>query len=137
MAASKTAIANTTEFLRRFDQLGIADIPIVGGKNASLGEMIRKLKSKGICVPDGFATTTAAYRHYLESTGLDEKIRGLFADLEVTNVANLQQGGLAVRQAILDTPIPFDLIVTIHDAYRVLCADNPNAAVAVRSSATA
>lgn len=137
MPSSQTAIAKTTDYVRRFDQLGIDDIPIVGGKNASLGEMIRELKGEGIRVPDGFATTSAAYRHYLESTGLDEKISSLLADLNVNDVDNLQQRGMAVRHAILDTPIPFDLVVSIHDAYKLLCGDRGNMSVAVRSSATA
>lgn len=137
MNTSQTALATTTDYVRRFDQLGIDDVPIVGGKNASLGEMIQELKSEGIRVPDGFATTANAYRHYLATTGLDEKIRSLLADLDVNDVANLQQRGMAVRHAILDTPIPFDLTVSIHDAYKQLCDNGLPVAVAVRSSATA
>ncbi len=137
MNSNGSSLAKTTQFVRRFDQLGIEDIPMVGGKNASLGEMIRQLKTKGILVPDGFATTSSAYRHYLEVTGLNEKIRKLLNGLNVDNVHDLQRRGMAVRNAILDTPLPLGIVFAIRDAYLGLCANQKNLAVAVRSSATA
>lgn len=76
-----------------FDEVGIADIPLVGGKNASLGEMIQQLTPKGINVPTGFATTAYAYRHFIKLAGLEAKLRKLFADLDVEDVKNLRERG--------------------------------------------
>lgn len=121
-----------------FDEVGIADIPLVGGKNASLGEMIQQLTPKGVNVPNGFATTAYAYRYFIESAGLDSKLRELFADLEVENVNNLRQKGKQARSLILETPFPRDLEAAIASAYDKLCdryGDSTD--VAVRSSATA
>jgi pyruvate, water dikinase len=121
-----------------FDEVGIADIPFVGGKNASLGEMIQQLTPKGVSVPNGFATTAYAYRYFIESAGLEAKLREIFADLDVEDVNNLQQKGKQARALILDTPFPQELQAVIVDAYGKLCdrygADTD---VAVRSSATA
>lgn len=121
-----------------FDEVGIADIPLVGGKNASLGEMIQQLTPKGVKVPNGFATTAHAYRYFIESAGLEAKLRELFADLDVSDVSNLRQKGKQARALILDTPFPRDLQVAIAQAYDRLCemyGDRTD--VAVRSSATA
>ncbi|NJR22538.1 MAG: phosphoenolpyruvate synthase [Richelia sp. CSU_2_1] len=121
-----------------FDEVGIADIPLVGGKNASLGEMIQQLTPKGVKVPNGFATTAHAYRYFIESAGLEAKLRELFADLDVADVNNLRQIGKQARALILDTPFPRDLQVAIAQAYDKLCemyGDRTD--VAVRSSATA
>ena len=137
MVSTTTSVAKVLDYVRRFDQLTIEDVPIVGGKNASLGEMIRELKSEGINVPDGFATTSLAYRHYLETTGLDEKIRKKLAGFQLGDVEDLQRRGMAIRHTILETPIPFDLTIAILDAYTILCGDDPLTSVAVRSSATA
>ena len=76
-----------------FDEVGIADIPLVGGKNASLGEMIQQLTPKGVSVPNGFATTAHAYRYFIESAGLEPKLREIFACLDVEDVQNLRQKG--------------------------------------------
>ena len=76
-----------------FDEVGIADIPLVGGKNASLGEMIQQLTPKGVNVPNGFATTAHAYRCFIESAGLEAKLREIFADLDVEDVNKLRQKG--------------------------------------------
>jgi pyruvate,water dikinase len=76
-----------------FDEIGIEDIPVVGGKNASLGEMIQQLTPKGVNVPTGFAITAYAYRYFIEKAGLEAKLRKLFADLDVDDVSNLQQHG--------------------------------------------
>jgi len=121
-----------------FDEVGIADIPLVGGKNASLGEMIQQLTPKGVNVPNGFATTAYAYRYFIESAGLDTKLRELFADLEVENVNNLRQKGKQARSLILETPFPPDLQAAIASAYDKLCDRyGESTDVAVRSSATA
>lgn len=121
-----------------FDEVGIADIPLVGGKNASLGEMIQQLTPKGVNVPNGFATTAHAYRCFIESAGLEAKLREIFADLDVEDVNNLRAKGKQARALILDTPFPQDLQAVIADAYEKLCdryGDSTD--VAVRSSATA
>ena len=82
------------------DQIRLEDVSIVGGKNASLGEMIQQLTPQGINVPSGFATTAHAYRHFIASHNLDEQLRSLFADLDISNMRNLQQRG--GRRAIAD-----------------------------------
>lgn len=132
------ATAITTDFIRWFDQVGIEDVGIVGGKNASLGEMYRELTSAGVRVPNGFATTAVAYEHFLAETGLDEKIQQILADLDTHDIANLRQRGSQVRHAILSAPMPDDLERAIVDAYTNLCLERGDVAdVAVRSSATA
>lgn len=121
-----------------FDEVGIADIPLVGGKNASLGEMIQQLTAQGVRVPSGFATTAHAYRYFIQSAGLEAKLREIFADLDVEDLQNLRQKGKQARALILDTPFPPELQAAIADAYEKLCdryGDSTD--VAVRSSATA
>lgn len=121
-----------------FDQIGIEDIPLVGGKNASLGELIRQLKPKGINVPNGFAITAYAYRYFIEKAGLEAKLRQLFADLDVDNVSNLQQHGKKARRLILGADFPPELEAAIEAAYQKLCNHyGEDTEVAVRSSATA
>ena len=92
-----------------FEEVGIADIPLVGGKNASLGEMIQQLTRKGVRVPTGFATTAHAYRYFIQGAGLEEKLRELFSDLDVEDVNNLRIRGKQARSLILNTPFPQDL----------------------------
>ncbi|MGB8699090.1 MAG: phosphoenolpyruvate synthase, partial [Thermosynechococcaceae cyanobacterium] len=104
-----------------FEEVGIADIPLVGGKNASLGEMIRQLTAQGVNVPLGFATTAYAYRYFIEQAGLDAKLRDLFADLDVDNVNNLRDRGQQARTLILNTPFPAELDAAIAQAYVDLC----------------
>jgi pyruvate, water dikinase len=108
-------------FVLWFEEVGIADIPLVGGKNASLGEMIQQLTPKGINVPMGFATTAHAYRYFIEQAGLQEQLRSLFADLDVEDVNNLRQRGKQARALILNTPFPSELASAIADAYLQLC----------------
>jgi pyruvate,water dikinase len=121
-----------------FNQVGIADIPIVGGKNASLGEMIQQLTQQGVSVPNGFATTAYAYRYFIESAGLEAKLRELFAQLDVDNVLSLQAVGQQARSLMLQTPFPQPLQDAIAAGYRNLCAQyGEDTDVAVRSSATA
>jgi pyruvate,water dikinase len=121
-----------------FNQVGISDIPLVGGKNASLGEMIRELTSKGVSVPNGFATTAHAYRYFIESAGLEDKLRMLFANLDVEDVNNLRDVGKKARMLMLQTPFPQDLQDAIAAGYAKLCEQyGADTDVAVRSSATA
>ncbi len=125
-------------FVLPFSEVGITDIPIVGGKNASLGEMLQQLSPKGISVPDGFATTAHAYRYFIEIAGLEEKLRQLFADLDVEDVLCLRQVGKQARSLILQMPFPDELQEAIVQGYQKLCERyGPDTDVAVRSSATA
>ncbi|PMB06027.1 phosphoenolpyruvate synthase [Fischerella thermalis CCMEE 5198] len=120
------------------DAVGIADIPLVGGKNASLGEMIQQLQSKGVKVPTGFATTAYAYRFFIQGAGLETKLREIFADLDVEDVNNLRQCGKQARTLMLQTPFPEELEKAIAQAYEDLCNQyGADTDVAVRSSATA
>ncbi len=133
-----TAVQKAQDMVLWLDDIRLDDVPIVGGKNASLGEMIQHLTPKGIRVPSGFATTAYAYRHFIKSNQLDEKLRSLFANLDVTDVKALQHCGQSARSLILHAPFPADLEVAIRDAYRDMCNRyGPNTDVAVRSSATA
>lgn len=121
-----------------FDQVGIEDVPIVGGKNASLGEMYRKLISKGVAVPNGFATTADAYRYLLKAAGIEDEIRHRLDGLDTRDIANLRERGHAIRKAILQAEFPKDLKLAITEAYARLCKEyGANTDVAVRSSATA
>ncbi|OKH18822.1 phosphoenolpyruvate synthase [Hydrococcus rivularis NIES-593] len=104
-----------------FEEVGIADIPLVGGKNASLGEMIQQLTPKGVNVPTGFATTAYAFRYFIEKAGLQAKLRDLFADLDVEDVNNLREHGRQARALILNTPFPSELELAITQAYIRLC----------------
>ena len=100
-----------------FEEVGIKDIPLVGGKNASLGEMIQQLSPKGIKIPIGFATTVYAYRHFLQQAGLETKLRQIFADLNIDNLDNLRQKGEQARNLILNTAFPIELEKAIANAY--------------------
>lgn len=124
------------DLIRWFDEVGIDDVADVGGKNASLGEMYRELTPEGIRIPNGFAVTASAYRHFLKETGLNRKIPELLTDLDIQSIANLQEHGHAVRHAILAAELPLDLQEAITSAYRILGAGR-SVDVAVRSSATA
>ncbi len=132
------ATETSAELLRWFDQVGMNDVAIVGGKNASLGEMVRQLKPRGVRVPNGFATTAEAYRLFLRESGLDEKIAQVLSGLNTDDVSNLQHHGQIVRHMILETPLPNNLSHAIIGAYHDLCKERGGIAdVAVRSSATA
>ncbi|RFP58092.1 MAG: phosphoenolpyruvate synthase [Limnothrix sp. CACIAM 69d] len=121
-----------------FDQVGIADLPLVGGKNASLGEMIRQLTAKGVRVPNGFATTAFAYRSFIQESGLEAKLRDIFATLDVDNGESLRRCGQKARNLILHAEFPMNLQEEITRAYQALCSQyGADVDVAVRSSATA
>ncbi|MBN8478680.1 MAG: phosphoenolpyruvate synthase [Burkholderiales bacterium] len=120
-----------------FDQLRITDVDAVGGKNASLGEMIGGLAHAGIRVPGGFATTAAAFREFLAHERLDERIRDRLASLDVDDTAALARAGAQIRGWIAQAPLPAALDAEIRAAYARLDADSPGASYAVRSSATA
>jgi pyruvate,water dikinase len=125
-------------FIKWFADITIEDVPLVGGKNASLGEMVRELASKGVKVPDGFAITAEAFRHFIREAQLDERIRATLADLDTHDMANLSERGQSVRQAILSATLPADLQTLIEAAYRQLQGSSTVPLdVAVRSSATA
>ena len=104
-----------------FENVGMDDVSLVGGKNASLGEMIRQLTPKGISVPGGFATTAYAYRYFIKQAGLESKLRQLFADLDVESLSNLRSRGKQARALILNTPFPAELNDAITEAYSQLC----------------
>lgn len=130
--------SNDRSLILWFEDVSIADIPLVGGKNASLGEMIRQLSPKGVNVPTGFATTAYAYRYFIKTAGLDDELRDVFADLDVDHVSNLQKRGKQARSLILNTPFPEEFQDAIALAYRRLCDRyGEDTEVAVRSSATA
>ena len=127
-----------SSYILWFDSLGINDIDTVGGKNASLGEMISQLARAGVSVPGGFATTAAAYREFLSQTGLDERIRAHLAGLDIEDITALAKSGAAIRQWILETPLQSSLETEIRSAYRKLADQQADSlSVAVRSSATA
>lgn len=127
------------KYVRWFKELTIKDVPLVGGKNASLGEMYQNLTAKGVKVPNGFAVTAEGYRYFIKSAGLDKRIQTLLKGLDTHNVKDLARRGQAVRQAIIKAKLPTDLIKEISQAYRQLCASYKQSQVdvAVRSSATA
>jgi pyruvate,water dikinase len=137
--ATSVASASNTRLVIPFDKIGIEDIPFVGGKNASLGEMYVALQQYGIRVPNGFATTADAWRYHLTSSGLDRQVREQLAGLRVDDVSDLQRRGKLIRDAILNTPLPDDLVAAIAASYRELGreAGQADIPVAVRSSATA
>ena len=122
--------------IRWFSELCMHDVPDVGGKNASLGEMISNLTSLGINVPDGFATTADAYRQFLAYQGLDNKINAMLDELDVDNVSDLVATGSSIREMVMNAPLPESLENDIREAYQTLNPDDKGQ-VAVRSSATA
>ncbi|GEN26005.1 phosphoenolpyruvate synthase [Halomonas cupida] len=120
-----------------FDQLGMNDVERVGGKNASLGEMISNLAGAGVTVPGGFATTAEAYREFLSHQGLNDRINAELARLDVDDVAALAKAGSTIRQWVTDTPLPPAFEAALAEAYDHMLSQHPNLKVAVRSSATA
>ncbi|MBU4216605.1 phosphoenolpyruvate synthase [Candidatus Parcubacteria bacterium] len=128
-----------SKFIKFFDELGIKDVPMVGGKNASLGEMYQKLTKQGITVPNGFATTAEAYNFFMEKGGLKKEIEKILKGLDTKNVGDLVRRGAKVRKTILAARLPKELEAEIRTAYAKLSKSHKmkNVDVAVRSSATA
>ncbi len=127
-------------FIKKFEELTINDVGLVGGKNASLGQMISQLESKGVIVPTGFAITSDAYWYYLEHNNLIDEMKNIMAQLkDPQDIATLQKVGKQMRSLIDSANMPDDLAAQIIDAYNQLSKkyDQPNCDVAVRSSATA
>lgn len=126
-------------YIRFFNELQLSDIPLVGGKNASLGEMYQKLTPKGILVPNGFATTSEAYHLLLEENGIKSIIETHLKDVDVSNTELLQKSGQAIRSAILNATLPQSLTQELLSAYTMLSReyDVEHVDVAVRSSGTA
>jgi pyruvate,water dikinase len=121
-----------------FSELGMHDVETVGGKNASLGEMIRNLEAAGVQVPNGFATTAAAYREFLAHEGLADRINAQLAALDVDDVVALARTGKGIREAVVKAPFPARLEQEIRTAYEQLVKESgAEVSVAVRSSATA
>ncbi len=127
-------------FILWFEDIGMGDVSLVGGKNASLGEMIRSLSRKGINVPNGFAVTAYAYRYLLKKSGIGDKIKQILSDLDTRDMHNLKERGKRIRDLIRNSEFPPELDEAIRKAYAEMSEklgyeENPD--VAVRSSATA
>jgi len=125
------------EYVVSLDKLGNHDVERVGGKNASLGEMISNLAGAGVSVPGGFATTSQAYRDFIEYNNLNERIHTLLDSLDVDDVNALTAAGAQIRQWVMDGEFPAQLDSDIRTAFADMAKGNDNMAVAVRSSATA
>lgn len=129
----------STPFILWFNEISIKDIPLVGGKNASLGEMFQNLKKQKIKIPEGFAITSAAYKYVLEKSGAIKDLKAIMNDLDINNSKSLQAAGKQARQIILNSEIPSDLQDEIIQAYHKLSdIYHPKKIdIAVHSSATA
>ncbi|MBS3802642.1 MAG: phosphoenolpyruvate synthase, partial [Candidatus Thermoplasmatota archaeon] len=126
------------EFVKKFEELRIEDVPSVGGKNASLGEMIRNLHERGVSVPGGFAVTAYAYKYTMEKAGIDKEIEQILSDLDTSDVRNLAERGEKVRKLIENTPLPDEVSEEIKKHYKMMEEEyEEHVDVAVRSSATA
>jgi len=123
-------------YVIKLEELGMDDVETVGGKNASLGEMISKLSSLGVAVPGGFATTAAAYRKFLSTGGLDKRIHDVLDKLDVDDIESLTNAGASIRGWIMETPLPDDLMQDVAAAWEEMRGGR-DISVAVRSSATA
>ena len=119
------------DYIIWFDHLGMSDVDRVGGKNASLGEMISNLANAGVTVPGGFATTAHAYREFLATDGLKDKIDNALDALDVNDVNELARVGAQIRQWIIDTDFPDVLEKSLADAFASLQAGNDNMAVEI------
>ncbi|MGO3479532.1 MAG: phosphoenolpyruvate synthase [Brachybacterium tyrofermentans] len=127
-----------TQSIQWFSELGMADLDQVGGKNASLGEMVSNLRALGVQVPDGFATSADAYREFLGATGLAERIDAQLQRLDTEDTRALAEAGRTIRQMVIEQPFPAQLEADIRSAYEQLAAGSgEEASFAVRSSATA
>jgi pyruvate,water dikinase len=130
--------AHDEKLILWFDEIGIDDVPLVGGKNASLGEMYQHLTGKGVAVPHGFAITAYAYRYLLQEAGVEDDIKQVLSDLDTEDMANLAERGAKCRDIIRHAPFPDTLRDAVIEAYQKMEAEyGKNVDVAVRSSATA
>ncbi|ACO78516.1 phosphoenolpyruvate synthase [Azotobacter vinelandii CA] len=125
------------EYVVSLDKLGVHDVERVGGKNASLGEMISNLSGAGVSVPGGFATTAQAYRDFLEQSGLNNRIHAALDVLDVDDVNALAKTGAQIRQWVMEADLPAQLDADVRKAFAEMAGGNEHLAVAVRSSATA
>ncbi|MEA1994069.1 MAG: phosphoenolpyruvate synthase [Euryarchaeota archaeon] len=125
------------KFVLWFDEVTKDDVPLVGGKNASLGEMYRNLVSEGVNVPGGFAVTAYAYKYLLEETNIRDKLVEILSELDVHDLKNLRESGKKIRDLISGVDLPNDLRETVLEAYHKMQEKDENLTVAVRSSATA
>lgn len=126
------------KYIRFFDEIGIDDVPLVGGKNASLGEMVQELTPQGVLVPNGFAITADAYRYVLDNVGAWDALHEALDDLDPTDVQDLARRGKRAREIVYSAPLPDDLKAEILSAYHEMQEEyGPELSVAVRSSATA
>ena len=131
-------MSNSVRYIRWFNELTIDDIPLVGGKNASLGEMYQELTPKGILIPNGFAITAEAYRSMLDKAGIWRTLKQTLSDLNPDDVTDLAKRALAARELVYSTPLPEELAKQILSAYAELQQQyGDDLSVAVRSSATA
>jgi len=131
-------VMGTSQYIRFFEDMGIEDVPIVGGKNASLGEMFQKLSGEGVRIPHGFAITAAAYRHMLDEAGAWERLHAELDDIDPDDVAALARKAKRAREIVYGAGLPDDLATEIVTAYRRLQAEyGEDVSLAVRSSATA
>ena len=128
----------TRDYVRFFSDIGVADLALVGGKNASLGEMYRQLTVQGVRVPNGFAITAAAYRDVLDAAGALPRLRSALDGLNVSDVSDLARRAAQAREIVFAAALPVDLAAAILEAYRRLRDEyGPTLTLAVRSSATA
>ena len=126
------------KYIKWFKEIGIEEVSLVGGKNASLGEVYRNLTPKGVKIPNGFAITAEAYRYVIESSGILQKMKDILANINKDDLKDFAHRGHAIRELIYSSPFPKDLSKEIIDAYQILCEEyGSDTDVAVRSSATA
>ncbi|AQS35732.1 phosphoenolpyruvate synthase [Shewanella psychrophila] len=125
------------QYVLWYQELGMGDVNKVGGKNASLGEMISNLANAGVQVPGGFATTSYAFNEFLEQSGLNQKIYDILDVLDVDDVNALATAGAQIRQWVIDTPFHPEFEQAVRDSYDKLSSETKDASFAVRSSATA
>lgn len=126
------------KFIKNFESINLSDLPLVGGKNASLGEMIQKLSPLGLTIPSGFVVTVDGYKHHLQTNNLESQISNLLNKIDKKNLKEFAQIGQQIRTLINSAPLPDDLIQEIKQAYNQMESQyGKNCDVAVRSSATA
>ncbi|MCL1142652.1 phosphoenolpyruvate synthase [Shewanella gaetbuli] len=125
------------QYVLWYQELGMGDVNKVGGKNASLGEMISNLSNAGVQVPGGFATTSHAFNEFLEQSGVNQKIYDILETLDVDDVTALAKVGAQIRQWVIETPFQPEFEAAVREAYEQLASETLDASFAVRSSATA